>query len=482
VFRLVVPLIERVRASVVPQQAAAMATAPATASVPAEDLYWLGRRYWYQRTPTSLALALGYFQRAVTSDPQYALGYTGIADSFMLLYEYGDMTLDEASAKARSAIAHAKELAPDLADAYASEGLMLVDEGDADAGVVALEHALKLEPRLPNARLWYGDALAYSGRVREARAWHEKAEPEDPLNPILQTYLGVDAMLAGDEEAATRHLRRATELDDDYAEPYWQLALQHEFHGRLADADTVFDEARRKQGANGWTSLYMAFAKLLGGDAQGAARMIDDANDVSPLDRFHALAWMHALQGRHGELRANVEHVAVGAVSTRYRDALLARIDLFDGDDDAARAGYDRLFAASVDRGDPFFHAWVPDLGLGHYAAWIALLPGDAPVRARALDAYAAQLQRYLDGGMRVPPLTYQQALLAALRGDAAAAERALTSALSEGWLDVSALQRDPGWRPYAQSAWLKSAQQKMTQRAAASHGAKEATQPTTAH
>jgi DNA-binding winged helix-turn-helix (wHTH) protein/TolB-like protein/Tfp pilus assembly protein PilF len=468
-FRLVVPLIERVRGSLLPQQAAAMNTVASAVALPAEDLYWLGRRYWYQRTPTSLAQALGYFQRAVATDPKYALGYTGIADAYMLLYEYADTPLDEAITKARSAIARAKELAPDLADAYASEGLMLLDAADAESSVSVLERALQLEPQLPNARLWYGDALAYSGRVREALAWHKKVEIEDPLNPILQTYLGVDAMLGGDQAKSTLYLRRALELDATYPEPYWQLALQHTFYGRLADAQAIFDEARSKQGANDWTSVYGAYIDLLRGDADGAARKIDDADNLAKLDRFEPLAWTRWLQGRSSDLRVNVENVAVGAGSARFRDALLARIDLLDGHEAAARAEFDRVFAANVERGDTLFRPWLPDLGLGYFTAWIALLPPEGPMRARALDAYTAQLTRFVDGGMHVPALTYQLALLAALRGDATAAKQMLNTAMSEGWLDVSALRRDPGWRRYAQTAWLKAAQQQLTQRAAAS-------------
>jgi TolB-like protein/Tfp pilus assembly protein PilF len=461
-FRLIVPLMQRVEASL----GAAQATPDARASVSTQDLYWLGRRYWYQRTSASLARALGYFQQAVAQDRGFAEGYCGIADTYMLLYEYGDMSVDEASLRARSAIARAKELAPDLADAWASEGLLLLDEGDAPAAVRALAHALELEPKLPTARLWYGDTLAYAGRVREARAWHVEVEREDPINPILQTYLGVDALLSGEEAEATRHLRRAIELNGDYAEPYWQLALQHELHGRLHDAAVVYAEVQAKHD-DLWTAIYAAYNELLAGDAAAADRWLEDTSDLSSIDRDEARAWSYWLQDRRGLLRADLERLPGGATSA-LRDALLARIRLFEGDDAGAREAYGRLFSDAVERGDPFFRGWLPDLGLGHYAAWIALLPAGA-LRERARAAYAAQLAGYADGGLRVPVLTYQQGLLAALRGDADNAAPLLVAAIAAGWVDVSALRRDPGWRPYAGSDWLQSAQRKLDARVAAS-------------
>ncbi|MEO5624515.1 MAG: winged helix-turn-helix domain-containing protein [Dokdonella sp.] len=464
-FRVVVPLIERVRMTVLP--ALTPEPAPPQAAIPAQDLYWLGRRYWYQRTPASLARALGYFQSAVAQDAHYALAYSGIADTYMLLYEYGDITLDEASAKAHSAVARAKELKPDLADAYASEGLMLLDGGDAPMAIVALEQALKLAPRLPNARLWYGTALACDGRVREARDWHARVEEDDPLNAIVQTYLGVDEMLAGNEDAATARFRHAIELDHDYVESYWQLAFQHELHGRLRDAASVFREAQRQQGTNAWTSLNQAYNSLLMRDADGAARLVEDADGTSPLDRLEVLVWARNQQGRGEEVRKRVEGLAAGAASAGRRRALLASIDVAVGRDDYARAGYDALFAANVGRGDVFFRPWIPNLGLGHFAAWIALLPADAPVRTAAITAYAAQLDRYAASGMRVPVLIYQRALLAALRGDASVAEKTLDEAIAAGWLDAGALERDPGWRPYAKTAWFNAAQQQLAQRTA---------------
>ncbi len=466
-FRVVVPLIERVRTTMLPARVLAPEQASRQAAIPAQDLYWLGRRYWYQRTPASLARALGYFQRAVAGDAHYALAYTGIADTYMLLYEYGDITLDEASAKARSAVARAKELAPDLADAHASEGLMLLDEGDAKAAIVSLEHALKLAPQLPNARLWYGTALACDGRVREARDWHARVEADDPLNAIVQTYLGVDEMLAGNEEAATARFRRAIELDPDYVESYWQLAFQHELHGRLAEAAAVFREAQRQQGTNAWTSLNQAYNSLLMRDADGAARLVEDADGTSPLDRLEVLTWARIQQGRGEEVRKQVEGLSAGAASAARRNALLASIDVSSGRDASARAGYDALFAANVGRGDVFFRPWLPNLGLGHFTAWVALLSADAPMRNAAIAAYAAQLDRYAAGGMHVPVLIYQHALLAALRGDASGAERTLAEAIAAGWLDAGALDRDPGWRPYAKTAWFNAAQQLIAQRAA---------------
>lgn len=470
-FRAVVRLIAHVQATLVPRAAPVAASA---ATIPAQDLYWLGRRHGHQRTPESLARALGYFQRAVAEDPDFALGYTGIADASMLLYEYGDMTAAEAIGKARSAVARAKELAPELADVHASEGLILIDEDRPAEAAEALANALRREPQLPNAMLWYGNALAYEGRVRDARTWHAQLAAQDPLNPMVHTYLGVDAMLMGDEAAATASFRRAIELNADYAEPYRQLALQHQFHGRLAEAVAVYREARKRQGADGWTSLFVAYVHLLAGDADAAMAALDAAAGVSAIERAQALVWARLLQRRAIAARQEVAGLAPGGLDGQRRTALLARIDLLEGRDAEARAGYDAIFAAHPDRGDVFLRVWLPDLSLGHYAAWIALLPDDSPRRKAAIAVYEAQLDRYAAGGLDLPILTYQRALLAALSGDAAEAGRLLAAALDQGWLDASALERDPAWRRYATAPWLAAARTRIGERIAVARTAVE--------
>ena len=465
-FRIVVPLIERVHTALV----VAPASVPVAPAVPisAQDLYWLGRHYWYQRTPESLARALGYFQRAATENPQFAQAWCGMADTYMLLNEYADLSLDEASAKARAAVARAKELAPDLADAYASEGLILMNEVHPERAVVALDQALKLAPRHPEASVWYGTALTYSGRPREALAWHRSVEQLDPLNPIeLQAYLGVDFLLAGEQDQAVQKFKRAIELNPDYAEPHWQIALQQQLYGHIADSAVTLRAAQHLPGANGWTEFNLAYSYLLLGDGQRALTHLQAAPDISSIERLESelsALWMTdqlALAGK------TLDDITPGAATTSWHTALRARLLMLRGDDAAARQAYDSLFAAAPELGDPFLRLWAPNLGLGHFTAWIALLPEASPMRASALHAYAAQIERMEAGGMRLPALQYQHALLAALQGNPDQAADYLAQAQAAGWLDASAFERDRVWRNYAQTPWLIDARARQSARVA---------------
>ena len=240
-------------------------------------------------------------------------------------------------------------------------------------------------------------------------------------------------------------------------------------------AAIAFAQARERSADSDWNAFYEAYTGLLLGDAAMAGRSLDRASNVSSLDRYEALVWQRWLLGRAGELRGPVARqlaASASTVSARRHEALLARIALLAGDDVAARAGYDRLFGRAAERGDPYFRPWLADLGLGHFAAWIALLPDGDRVREQALGAYGQQLQRYRAGGVAVPVLTYQEALLAALGADTERARSLLGQAIEEGWLDATALRRDPAWRRYRDSDWLADLQRRIDLHVAAAAAA----------
>ena len=128
--------------------------------------------------------------------------------------------------------------------------------------------------------------MAYSGRPREALAWHGSVEQLDPLSPVVQTYLGVDLLLAGEHAPAVEKFERAIELNPDYAEPHWQLALHEQFYGHIASSATTLRAAQHLRGANGWAGFNLAYSYLLLGDGRRALDILRDAPDISPIDCY----------------------------------------------------------------------------------------------------------------------------------------------------------------------------------------------------
>jgi TolB-like protein len=60
-----------------------------TASTEAYELYLRGRFFWNKRTGADLRTAIEYFNQALSKDPNYALAYAGLGDSYGLLPIFG---------------------------------------------------------------------------------------------------------------------------------------------------------------------------------------------------------------------------------------------------------------------------------------------------------------------------------------------------------------------------------------------------------
>jgi TolB-like protein/DNA-binding winged helix-turn-helix (wHTH) protein len=85
----------------------------------AYELYLKGRFYLNQRTYAEIDKSTEYFQRAVEKDPGFALGYAGLADSYLANAIRSPQDFEP---KAKAAASRALELDDELAEAHAALG------------------------------------------------------------------------------------------------------------------------------------------------------------------------------------------------------------------------------------------------------------------------------------------------------------------------------------------------------------------------
>src|SRR5262249_53011778 len=139
-----------------------------------------------------------YFEQAIAVDPDFALGYAGLADSYTLLAEYGMVAPGEIMPAARSAADKALEIDPTLAEAQAS--LCLIRSSYCWEWSEAEEHyqrAIDLNPGYATAHHWFAvDFLAMLGRIEEAFIEIDIAQQLDPLSPMIREGKGFLLMLS----------------------------------------------------------------------------------------------------------------------------------------------------------------------------------------------------------------------------------------------------------------------------------------------
>lgn len=147
----------------------------------ANDFYLRGRYEWNLRTPASLHRALDLFTQAIVHNPGDARAYAGLADTYDLLREYSTEADADVFPRAIAAAKKAVALDDSLAEAHRSLAFAEMYGDWNFAGAEAeFRRAIALDPRDPQARRWYANAIALGGRFPEALAQMDKAQELDP--------------------------------------------------------------------------------------------------------------------------------------------------------------------------------------------------------------------------------------------------------------------------------------------------------------
>src|SRR5580704_11515512 len=233
---------EALQAKLTGAEKSSIAKAP-TANPEAYELYLKGRFFWNKRTGTDLRKAIDYFNQAIAKDPNYALAYVGLADSYLLLSSYAAVSPRESLPPARSALKKALELDDSLAEAHASFGLLATLELDLHGALDELKRAVELKPNYATAHHWLALAWMTVGNFDSGIAEARRAVELDPLSLIINSDFSWLYLCARRYNEAEAQVRKALEIDPQFflAHYYWGEVLQ--FKGRLSEAIAEFQKA-----------------------------------------------------------------------------------------------------------------------------------------------------------------------------------------------------------------------------------------------
>jgi adenylate cyclase len=192
----------------------------------AYTLYLKGRYHWNTRSEAGLARATKFFEESVSRDPGYALAYVGLADCYSIMGLYGFRRPSVVYPQARELALKALELNPELAEAHASMGEILMHYYfDWKQAGYELDRALHLSPNYATAHLWKGTYLAALGRLEDSVSTTKKAEELDPLSMICVTEVGKILYLSRRYEEAEEQYMRSLTVDPKFAIAHKGLAM-----------------------------------------------------------------------------------------------------------------------------------------------------------------------------------------------------------------------------------------------------------------
>ena len=204
------------------------------------DVYrlYLEARYCVnQQTESRIQQAIGFLDRALEMQPEFARGHALLGVCYANLVAYGFLPVDETVVKAREAVQRALELNDSSVLAYRALGLVSTFQWDWSTAQRAFLRALQLDPDNSTAHYSYGNHfLSPVGRVEEAERQIRAAVELDPLAPVFSQGLCQILYYTRRYEEAIDQARHTLALEGDYPIVRSLLAACYSAMGRTDEA------------------------------------------------------------------------------------------------------------------------------------------------------------------------------------------------------------------------------------------------------
>jgi TolB-like protein/tetratricopeptide (TPR) repeat protein len=199
-----------------------------TENTEAYQLYLKGRFYWNKWSEDGFRKSIEYFKQAVEKDPNYALAYSGLADAYSLLCEWGSSPSNEIFPQARGYAEKALKLDETLSEAHLSLGLVkFLYDWDFPAAEKELRRAKDLDPKDAQVYHFYGHYLELIGRFDEAAEETKRGVAVDPTNLVLNSEVGMAYYWGRKYEQAAAQHRKTLEMDSTFSYASFSLAQDY---------------------------------------------------------------------------------------------------------------------------------------------------------------------------------------------------------------------------------------------------------------
>jgi tetratricopeptide (TPR) repeat protein len=247
------------------------------------EAYLKGRFFWNQRNEEGLRKAIHCFESAIQEDPQFALAYSGLADSLTLLSFYEIVSPYQAMPSARRAALKAVELDPTLAEAHASlADILLHFDRDWQAADQEYRRSIRCNPGYALGYHWYANLLSARGQHEAAQIAIMQALEIDPVSIITQVWAGVTCHLAHRFDEAVTHYQSALELDPQFIWAHMYMAQALEQQGNFKEALQEFETTIQLAGGSDSVKAMKAHTHAVSGDTSSARKILRELKAMPP--------------------------------------------------------------------------------------------------------------------------------------------------------------------------------------------------------
>ena len=240
----------------------------------AYDHYLHGRYHWARLTPSELLKAAEYFRKATQCDPEYALAYSGLADTLSAAIT-SEIPAKDVFPEAKAAIALALALDPESAEAHNADAtIKFWFDWDFEGAEAAARKAISLNSNYFLAHLYLAHVLSNVGRHDEALQTIQQARVLDPFSLITNTMYGQFLYHAGQLEESIQQLRATLDMEWRFWIAHICLAKSYEQQGMYSDALAACEAAGEFSGGNSETLSLAGYVHAVSGEKAKAEAKI----------------------------------------------------------------------------------------------------------------------------------------------------------------------------------------------------------------
>ncbi|MCK7483735.1 MAG: hypothetical protein M0C28_47090 [Candidatus Moduliflexus flocculans] len=188
-----------------------------TLSLESYDRFMKGIFFYNKQGKENLEKALGFFGSAIELDPNYALAYAWVAETYTVIGSWGFLPPREAFSNAREAAVSALKMDETLAEAHSAlADVAYLYDWEWDKAEAEYERALVSNPNYAGTHSSYAQFLACQARFDESMERHWRARGLDPLSLMIRSAMANTLIWMGQYDQAESELGKVLEMDPGY--------------------------------------------------------------------------------------------------------------------------------------------------------------------------------------------------------------------------------------------------------------------------
>jgi tetratricopeptide (TPR) repeat protein len=272
-----------------------------TENAEAYTLYIKGYYFLNKRTAQGMKKSIEYFQQAIEKDPNYALAWAGLADSYSALPIRANTPPQDLFQAAKAAAMRALEIDETIAEAHASlANVKYSYDWDWSGAEGEFKRAIELNPNYSVAHQSYASYLISTGRHEQAISEAKRVQALDPLSLFGNVQMARIFYFAGRYDEAVAECLKALEMDSNYGvarlflgKAYRQKGMYKEALAELEKAKDLLEDDSEVLSQIGYT--YAVWGRRV--EAQKVLEELQESSKQSYVSPYH-IAMVYAGLGQ----------------------------------------------------------------------------------------------------------------------------------------------------------------------------------------